>query len=262
MMERLRTSIRAPSSLRSSRGTGRRAGTLRTRAAWPHPANPRSLLAILKARRAGASVSLNNVTLTDTAIEANCLVGHHVVIKGSRLGRYTGIAPYCWIWGTELGPFCGVATFAHVGAAPHDPDRAASHDWARWDRYGLYHGPQDPSVRIITGADVWIGAGANVRSGVRIGHGAIVGAGAVVTKDVGDYEIVGGVPAQRLRMRFSEDVIARMLEIRWWDWPPQLLQRQVDLFRRPLTAEVLENLEDVAATVRGSSRLGSTASQR
>lgn len=29
-----------------------------------------------------------------------------------------------------------------------------------------------------------------------IGNGVVVAAGAVVTKDVGDYEIVGGVPAR------------------------------------------------------------------
>ena len=38
----------------------------------------------------------------------------------------------------------------------------------------------------------WIGAGAIVLQGVHIGKGAVVCAGAVVTKDVGDYEVVGG----------------------------------------------------------------------
>ncbi len=43
---------------------------------------------------------------------------------------------------------------------------------------------------------VFIGPRAIILPGVRIGKGAVVGAGAVVTKNVDEYQIVGGVPAQ------------------------------------------------------------------
>ena len=46
------------------------------------------------------------------------------------------------------------------------------------------------------GNDVWIGAHAVIAGGVVIGNGVVVSAGAVVTKDVADYQIVGGVPAR------------------------------------------------------------------
>ena len=49
-------------------------------------------------------------------------------------------------------------------------------------------------IHIKKGA--WIGAGASILPGVTIGEYAIVGAGAIVTKDVGDYEVAVGVPAQ------------------------------------------------------------------
>lgn len=43
---------------------------------------------------------------------------------------------------------------------------------------------------------VWLGANVIVLGSVRvIRKGAVIAAGAVVTKDVGEYEIVGGVPA-------------------------------------------------------------------
>ncbi|HOX53276.1 MAG TPA: acyltransferase, partial [Fibrobacteria bacterium] len=47
--------------------------------------------------------------------------------------------------------------------------------------------------------DVWIGEGACILSGVRVGKGAVVGANAVVVRDVAPGEIVGGVPARRIR---------------------------------------------------------------
>lgn len=43
-----------------------------------------------------------------------------------------------------------------------------------------------------------IGSNATILAGVTIGEYALVGAGAVVTKDVGDRQIVAGVPAKPL----------------------------------------------------------------
>jgi len=54
---------------------------------------------------------------------------------------------------------------------------------------------------IIIGNDVWIGANSVITSGVSIGDGAVVAAGSVVTKDVGNYNIVGGVPAKLIKQR-------------------------------------------------------------
>lgn len=56
-------------------------------------------------------------------------------------------------------------------------------------------------AEVVVGCDVWIGANVVVLKGVHIGRGAIVAAGAVVTKDIGEYEIWGGVPACRLGER-------------------------------------------------------------
>ncbi len=50
--------------------------------------------------------------------------------------------------------------------------------------------------------DAWLGAFVVILPQVqRIGEGAIVAAGAVVTHDVGDWEIVGGVPARVIGRR-------------------------------------------------------------
>jgi acetyltransferase-like isoleucine patch superfamily enzyme len=74
--------------------------------------------------------------------------------------------------------------------------------------------------RTLIGNDVWIGHGAMVRAGVTIGDGAIVGAGSVVVKNVPPYAIVGGNPAQVLRMRLPEKTAERIAATRWWRFAP------------------------------------------
>jgi len=53
---------------------------------------------------------------------------------------------------------------------------------------------------------VFIGPRAIILSGVTIKKGAVVGAGAVVTKDVGEYQIVGGVPAKFIGERKNKNL--------------------------------------------------------
>ena len=74
---------------------------------------------------------------------------------------------------------------------------------------------------IVIGNDVWIGYEAVILAGVTISDGAIIGARAVVTKDVPPYTIVGGVPARPIRKRFSDEQIAALLAMKWWDWPEE-----------------------------------------
>lgn len=67
----------------------------------------------------------------------------------------------------------------------------------------IFSGRQEiPETRI--GRDVWIGYGAIIIAGCTIGDGAIVAAGSVVTKDIPPYEIHAGVPAKKIKDRFSD----------------------------------------------------------
>ncbi|MFM2360912.1 MAG: hypothetical protein RLY16_2905 [Bacteroidota bacterium] len=81
----------------------------------------------------------------------------------------------------------------------------------------------------IVGNDVWIGHRATILPGVHIGDGAIIGAYALVTKDVEPYTIVGGNPAKLIKKRFSEEQIAQLLKIEWWNWEADTITQRLHL---------------------------------
>lgn len=100
-----------------------------------------------------------------------------------------------------------------------------------YDEWGLdakdIRNAWDNKGDIVVGNDVWIGYEAVIMSGVKIGDGAVVGTRAVVTKDVPPYTIVGGVPAKPIRRRFDDEIIDKLLALRWWDWDEDRIKRNI-----------------------------------
>jgi virginiamycin A acetyltransferase len=140
--------------------------------------------------------------------EARC-VRYHFDFVGDRLiiGRFVAIAQGAqFIMNGANHPMGGFSTFpfAAFGFAP--------------DEAGTLDG-DPPRGDTIIGNDVWIGRDAVIMPGVRVGDGAIIGAHAVVARHVPPYAVVVGNPGRITRLRFDEATIARLLTIRWWDWP-------------------------------------------
>ena len=134
----------------------------------------------------------------------------------------------------RIGKFCSIACGAKFlfASANHTQTSVSTYPFPiffeEWDLdIGDVTSAWDHKGDIVIGNDVWIGYEAVIMAGVTIGDGAIIGARAVVTKDVPPYTIVGGVPARDIRRRFSDDVIARLLELKWWDWPAEQIQRNI-----------------------------------
>ncbi|WP_316353236.1 CatB-related O-acetyltransferase [Candidatus Trichorickettsia mobilis] len=96
----------------------------------------------------------------------------------------------------------------------------------QWDQYAPEIGLKGNTE---VGNDVWFGTNAVIMPGVRIGDGAIIGAYAVVTKDVAPYSVVAGNPARVVKQRFSDAIIADLLEIQWWNWDYDKITRNVNL---------------------------------
>ncbi|RZJ22084.1 MAG: acyltransferase [Acinetobacter sp.] len=64
--------------------------------------------------------------------------------------------------------------------------------------------PYDHTVikkKVIIGDNVWVGLNVIILPGVTIGEGCIIQAGSVVSKNIPDYAIAGGNPAQVIKLR-------------------------------------------------------------
>lgn len=124
-----------------------------------------------------------------------------------------------------VGSFCSIgsgAAFVMAGNQGHRYDWVSSfpfHYMADIPGFGTAADAFAGAGDTIIGNDVWIGTEAIIMPGIRIGHGAVIGTRALVTKDVEPYAIVGGNPARVIRKRFSDEHIAMLLEMEWWDWP-------------------------------------------
>ena len=118
------------------------------------------------------------------------------VHKSLQTGSYCLINDHCYI-----GPAVQIGNYSML--APHAAIVGGDH---RYDTCGMpaYFSGRAEVKNTTIGNDVWIGFGSIIMAGVTIGDGSIIAAGSVVTSDIGACEIHGGVPAKKLRDRFSE----------------------------------------------------------
>ncbi|SHO67427.1 chloramphenicol O-acetyltransferase type B [Pseudoxanthobacter soli DSM 19599] len=129
-----------------------------------------------------------------------------------------------------IGSFCSIgsgAAFIMAGNQGHRSDWVSTFPFFWMSDVPAFAGAENgykPAGDTVIGNDVWIGSEAIVMPGVTIGDGAVIGTRALVTKDVEPYAIVGGNPAKIIRKRFGEVDIAKLLELRWWDWSEEELR--------------------------------------
>ncbi|MEI7443651.1 MAG: acyltransferase [Burkholderiales bacterium] len=118
-------------------------------------------------------------------------VGDHVTInRGCRIDNRCGV---------RIGSNVNISHDVRIYTLGHDIDDPRC-------------GPKGAPVEIHDNA--WLFPGVTVMPGVVIGEGAVVYPGSVVTRSVPPYEIVGGVPARRIRDRIRE--IDYAIDYRMW----------------------------------------------
>ena len=154
---------------------------------------------------------------SDTDFESR--VTHHYDFYGDRL---------------IIGKFCQIARGVEfmMNGANHKMDAVSTFPFYIFEGWKQDVPPlSDMPVKgdTVVGNDVWIGQNAIILPGVSIGDGAIIGANSVVGSDVEPYTIVTGNPAKQVRKRFDEELIALLLEFKWWDLPIEEINKLIPI---------------------------------
>ena len=208
---------------------------------------------IYKATRVEDTVLGEHVTIGDFCRVGDCVLGDRAFLQrscmvyGVRMGRYSYAGKNATIWHADIGAFCSISWNVSIGGADHDWSRLTTHTFVYdGDTFDLMpegaQGYDRFAAPCVIGNDVWIGANACVCRGVSVGTGAVIGAGAVVTHDVEPYTIMAGSPARPIRKRFSEPVIASLLQSRWWELPAAVIRENFELFSAAPDEEGLARL--------------------
>ena len=169
-------------------------------------------------------------------IESSALIYRGCRIFNSKINSFTYIAPNSSVVHATVGKFCSISQNVFIGLPEHKMSslstsplfqtkkNALKISWVNSDTNFEEH------ANVIIGNDVWIGMNVLVKGGVTIGDGAIIGAGAIVTKNIPPYAVVVGTPAKIIKYRFDEDLINKLLEIRWWDLPKSDILKHINMF--------------------------------
>lgn len=132
-----------------------------------------------------------------------------------------------------IGKYCQIGTDVAIHATNHPISYMST-----YINSNLFNGELKKlkkENKIIIGNDVWIGHNVIIVGNVTIGNGAILAAGTVVTKDVLPYSIVGGIPAEIIRKRYSDSIIKEIEVLEWWNKTEAELEKIKPLFFKDFT---------------------------
>lgn len=163
----------------------------------------------------------------------------------AKSGEYTYGSPeiihYTKDTKVHIGKFCSIAKNIHILAGgEHSTDKITTYPFHLLLKKE-YKDWTETKGNVHIGNDVWIGYGATILSGVTVGDGAVIGAETLVSKDVEPYEIVAGNPQRHIRYRFGEEDRNRLLQLQWWDQPPETLIKIIPF----LLTDDIDGLEQI-----------------
>ena len=132
-----------------------------------------------------------------------------------------------------IGNFCSIAGRLKIQSGLHpnifNPEVVSQYPFH--EQWGADYPPSVDGGQVIIGSDVWIAGDVTILSGIIIGNGAIIACNSVVTKDVPPYAFVAGNPAEIKKYRFDDNVIKKLLEIKWWKWSDEKIRNNIEYFR-------------------------------
>jgi len=135
------------------------------------------------------------------SIGSGVFIGAQSYLQGRYDGRFI-VGNRVWIGPQSYFDARNLILEDEVGWGPGAKVLGSQHSGEPWNIPVIRTDLKIKPVRVLRGAD--IGVNAVLLPGVTVGEGCIVGAGAVVTKDLPDYAVAAGVPAQIIRSRKPE----------------------------------------------------------
>nr|WP_319371132.1 DapH/DapD/GlmU-related protein [uncultured Ilyobacter sp.] len=200
------------------------------------------------------SIMEENTFAGDGSKLDNCILdryaraGKYNHLYFTEMGRHTYTGQDTVIMHTKIGAFTSISWGVTIGAGEHNFNRVTSHTFLYnpYDKLNngkIYYDRFEKECEV--GNDVWIGANSTVLRGVKIGDGAVIGANSVVTKSVPPYAIVAGNPAKLIKYRFSEDIIEKFLNIKWWNLEDDVIKKNCDLFSEFPNHKVLDKIHEI-----------------
>lgn len=132
--------------------------------------------------------------------------------------------------GIQIGSFCSIGQNVCIVDFGHNVNKITSSfiNYIILDK--SYKNDIVSNKMVVIEEDVWIGSNTVVMPGVKIGRGSIIGAGSIVTKNIPRYSIAYGNPAIIRGMRFDNDVVSFLEDIKWWEWGVKKINDMEDLF--------------------------------
>lgn len=203
-----------------------------------------------KVKKSGTPIIDKTAIVTNTKLNQFIKIGAYSKINTVSIGSFSYIGDNSRIFKCKIGKFCSIANDVQVGGGEHPTSYISTSPV--FYSLGLQCGTTFTDIQrykeledTYIGNDVWIGRGAFIKQGIIIGDGAIIAAGSVVTKDVPNYAIIAGVPGKIIRYRYSQDIIEKLVKIKWWDFPYGVLRENVNLFNRKVDNQILNELESL-----------------
>jgi virginiamycin A acetyltransferase len=156
-------------------------------------------------------------------------------LSNVHIGRYSYVNANTHMFGlhpVKIGAFCSISTDVYCCTyESHQTTYATTYPLKTILGLDIsYSECVDKPDGVTIGNDVYIGQGARIMPGIVIGDGCVIGARAVVTKNCDPFGIYVGVPAKEVNKRFPQDIVDQLLEIQWWRWPLEKIQRNVAFF--------------------------------
>lgn len=186
----------------------------------------------------------NEIYVKPTLKNPNICVGEFTYIADSDFESHV---THLYDWNGDrliIGKFCQIAAGVEfvMNGANHQMNAVTTFPFYTLEGWDMSP-PEKHDLPLkgdtVIGSDVWVGQNTVILPGVHIGDGAIIGADSVVGSDIAPYTVVVGNPARPLRKRFDDELIAILLDFKWWDRPIDEINSLIPL----LTCSDLEKVK-------------------